>query len=266
MADKIKSRPAFNGALVCAGLLLAMTSSAAVAQQEPKQANPPNAPPSDQAQPNSSDKPQSMPAPLESTLKLLAKRSIFFPDLAADKRALTPLQKLELATDNSVAPSMVLGDLISAGIDQATNSLQGYGQEYAGFGKRFGSALATSTTNQYFKTFLLPTLLHEDPRYFVRLHGTTATRVLYAVTRVVVTQTDAKKHDVNWSGIVGPLMAEGLANTYLPPEQRTAGKTFRRYGIRIGVGAAANIVKEYWPTFFSRLRITDTSTSTEQSP
>ncbi len=166
-----------------------------------------------------------MRAPLEGTAKLLARRSIFFPDLAADKNALTHLQKLELATDNSIAPSMVLGDLISAGTDQATNSLKGYGQEYGGFGKRLGSALATSTTNQYFKTFLLPTVLQEDPRYFALLRGTTENRVWYAITRVVVTQTDTRTEAINWSGIVGSLMAEGLANVYLPSEERTVGRT-----------------------------------------
>jgi hypothetical protein len=207
-----------------------------------------------------------MPAPLEGTMRLVARRSIFFPDLALDKHALTPLQKLELATDNSVAPSMVFGDLISAGIDQATNSLKGYGQEYGGFGKRLGSALATSTTNQYFKTFLLPTVLHEDPRYFVLLHGSAAKRVSYAITRVVVTQTDARAEHVNWSEIAGPLMAEGLANVYLPSEERTVGRTFRRYGIRIGVGAAGNIVKEYWPTIFKRLRLSDSMAAPSQSP
>ncbi len=261
----IKALAAFAGRVTCTGLLLALINCPANAQQESKPANPPSAPPLDQTTQNPPAKPEGVPAPIEGTLRLLAKRSIFFPDLAADKLALTPRQKLELATDNSIAPSMVLGDLISAGIDQATNSLQGYGQEYAGFGKRFGSALATSTTNQYFKTFLLPTVLHEDPRYFVLLRGTTTTRVLYAISRVFVTRTDAKTEDVNWSGIAGPLMAEGLANVYLPPEQRTVGKTFRRYGIRIGVGAAANIVKEYWPTIFQQLRISDTTPSTEQT-
>jgi hypothetical protein len=51
------------------------------------------------------------------------------------------------------------------------------------------------------------------------------------------------------------LLAEGLANTYLPDSERTAGKTFERYGIRIGFSAANNILKEYWPTIFKRLRI-----------
>src|ERR1700722_15288813 len=175
------------GRVACAAMLLVLIQSLAFAQQEPRSANSPDSPAADHPVPDPKEKPQGMPAPLEGTARLLARRSVFFPDLAADKNDLTHLQKLELATDNSIAPSMVFGDLISAGIDQATNSLKGYGQEYGGFGKRLGSALATSTTNQYFKTFLLPTVLHQDPRYFALLHGTGANRVWYAVTRVFVT-------------------------------------------------------------------------------
>lgn len=259
-------RASIASRVACVGVWLVLINSPALAQQAPNPANSPNTSSSDHTAPSPTEKPQSMPAPLEGTVRLLARRSIFFPDLAADKDALTSHQKLELATDNSIAPSMVFGDLISAGIDQATNSLHGYGQEYGGFGKRLGSALATSTTNQYFKTFLLPTLLHEDPRYFVLLHGTAAKRVSYAITRVVVTQTDARTKGVNWSGIAGPLMAEGLANVYLPSEERTMGRTFRRYGIRIGVGVAGNIVKEYWPTIFKRLRLSDSTAAPAQSP
>jgi hypothetical protein len=54
---------------------------------------------------------------------------------------------------------------------------------------------------------------------------------------------------------LGPLAAEGLANAYLPDSERTVGKTFERYGYRIGFGAANNLLKEYWPTIFKRLRI-----------
>ena len=255
MTRKFGNPLAIAGRVARASLLLVLINSPAFAQQEPGPANSPDSPASDHTDPGPTEKPQGMRAPLEGTARLLARRSVFFPDLAADKNALTHLQKLELATDNSIAPSMVFGDLIGAGIDQATNSLKGYGQEYGGFGKRLGSALATSTSNQYFKTFLLPTVLHEDPRYFALLHGNSPNRVWYAVTRVVVTQTDTRTAAVNWPGIAGPLMAEGLANVYLPSEERTAGRTFRRYGIRIGVGAAGNIVKEYWPTIFKRFQL-----------
>jgi hypothetical protein len=55
--------------------------------------------------------------------------------------------------------------------------------------------------------------------------------------------------------VLGPLGAEGLANTYLPDAERTAGQTFERFGIQMAVIAAGNLAKEFWPTIFKRLRI-----------
>ena len=59
----------------------------------------------------------------------------------------------------------------------------------------------------------------------------------------------------NFPGTLGPLAAEALANTYLPDSERTVPRTFRRFGVRVGWGAANNILKEYWPTIFKNLRI-----------
>jgi hypothetical protein len=71
----------------------------------------------------------------------------------------------------------------------------------------------------------------------------------------VVTRTDDGKSAANWPGIVGPLLAESLANSYLPAKEQTAGRTFRRYGFRVGLNTASKVLREYWPTIFRSLRI-----------
>jgi hypothetical protein len=98
-------------------------------------------------------------------------------------------------------------------------------------------------------------VLHEDPRYFPRAEGSFGKRLGYALERVLVTRKDNDGEGFNWWGTTGQLAAEGLANSYLPDGERTVGKTFQRYGIRIGFSAANNVVKEYWPTIFKRLGI-----------
>ncbi len=71
----------------------------------------------------------------------------------------------------------------------------------------------------------------------------------------MVIRTDAGSETFNWPGTLGPLAAEGLANTYLPDSERTVEKTFERYGIRLAFSAGNNLLKEYWPTIFKKLRI-----------
>jgi hypothetical protein len=192
---------------------------------------------------------------LRSTLGVLGKRSLFFPELAFDKGPLSSRQKLELAVDETIAPSRILGSVFTSAIGQARDSLPGYGQGWDAYGKRFGSSVASNASSHVFGTFLLPSVLHQDPRYFVKMFGGPGGRILYALERVVITRTDEGRSVFNTSGILGGLMAEGLANSYLPDGERTYGKTFQRYGYRVGFGALDNVVKEFWPTIFKDLRM-----------
>jgi hypothetical protein len=233
--------------------LMMASGSATMAQQQYRLRNLPEAPaPKSQDPTDSTQKPAT---PLETTIEVLGKRSIFFPDLAHDRGPLDSRQKLELAVDETVAPSTFLASAFTAGIGQARDSFSSYGQGWAGYGKRMGSSIASKASGQLFGTFLLPSLLHQDPRYFVKLWGTPGNRILYALERVVVTRTDDGRETANISELLGGLMAEGLANSYLPDNERTAGKTFTRFGVRIGFSALDNVVKEYWPTIFKSLRM-----------
>jgi len=221
--------------LVCGSVLLA--------QQEPNQKGLPDAP---------APKHES---PLQSTFEILGRRSIFFPDLATSPGPLSVKQKFELFADKSVAPSRFLTSSLGAAIGQARGSLPGYGGEWGGYGKRFGSSVASGASTEFFSTFLFASLLHRDPRYFVLLRGRPMRRIGYGLSRLVVTRTDSGKRAFNWPGTLGPLFAESLANSYLPVSEQTAGRTFQRYGIRLGFTATTNILKEYWPNIFRSLRI-----------
>jgi len=231
-------------------VILLAFAEASVAQQEPKPKELPDAPAPKQ-EPTS----QKHENHLKETVEILGRRSIFFPELATSRGPLSKKQKFELFADESVAPSRFLTSAASAGIAQARNSLSGYGQEWGGYGKRFGSSMASRASTNFFGTFLLPSVMHTDPRYFVLLHGGAGYRIKYAISRIVITRRDAGGRGVNWPGIIGPLLAESLATSYLPVSEQTTGQTFQRYGVRIGSTAASNVVKEYWPTIFRSLRI-----------
>jgi hypothetical protein len=126
--------------------------------------------------------------------------------------------------------------------------------------------VASGNSSRFFGTFLLPSALHQDPRYFVKLYGNPASRILYAMTRVVMTRTDDGRQVFNWSNVVGDLLAEGLATSYLPDEQRTTSKTFTRFGVRIGFSALNDVVKEYWPNIFRSLRISKLVPNEQSNP
>jgi len=234
-----------------AGVLCLVLAGAAAAQQ--KQATP-TLPDTPKAKPNQSDQNQGK-NPFAASLGLVAKRSYVYPELATTPGPLTSGQKFELFLSKSTSPPQILSSAVGSAIGQARDSLPGYGQEWNGYAKRFGSSLASGASSHFFGTYLLPSMLHEDPRFFVKWNGGWKGRVGHALLRVVVIRTDTGGRKFNIPGTLGPLLAEGLANVYLPDGERTAGKTFQRFGLRIGWGAANNLVKEYWPTIFKDLRI-----------
>lgn len=227
-----------------------LTGSPSVAQQRIL-ANLPDAPVPQQQ----SNAPAQKGSAARTTYGILSRRSFFFPDLAYTSKPLNSAQKFLLATDESIAPSALIVAAMSAGITQARNSWPGYGQGWNAYGKRYGATLALNASTDMFGTFLLPSVLHHDPRYFVLSQGTFSQKLGHALKSVLVTRTDSGRRAMNISGLLGPLGAEGLANTYLPDGERTASQTFERFGIQLAVVAGGNVAKEFWPVIFKTLRI-----------
>jgi hypothetical protein len=242
------------------GLMMAVATTAQ-AQQASQPADLPDAPAAKQQ-----TAPQKHQNPFNTTIEVLERRSIFFPSIATTKGPLSTKEKFELFADESVAPSRFLSSAAGAAIGQAQNSLPGYGQGWSGYGKRFGSSMATAASTNFFGTYLISSALHRDPRYFVTLHGGLGHRIGYALSRIVISRTDEGKDAANWAGMLGPLLAESLANSYLPEKEQTAGRTFQRYGIRIGLNTASNALREYWPTIFRNLRISKLAPGTNSNP
>ena len=173
--------------------------------------------------------------------------SISFPELAASHKVLTPLNKFELFIQDSTSPSAFMFSLFSAGLSQARDSYSGYGQGADGYAKRFGSKMARGASNKFFSEFVLASALHEDPRYFRLPNPTLGQSVKHALRRLVMTPRDGGGESINYSGLLGPLAGESLANTYLPEDERTFPRLMKRYSLGMGTRAGTNIIREYWP-------------------
>jgi hypothetical protein len=250
--------------LVAAALAI-FGSGEVMAQQKPQPANLPDAPAPKQNPPVSAQTPPEKNGG-QGAFELITRRSWFYPDLARTAGPLTAGEKFKLFLDTSMSPPQILTSAAAAGISEARGTLSGYGQGGEGFGKRFGSSMASNASSHFFGTFLLPAVLREDPRYFVRGEGGWKVRVGHALLRTVVIRTDSGANKFNIPGTAGPLLAEGLANTYLPDSERTVGKTFERFGIRIGFSAANNLLREYWPSIFKSLRMSKYAPGLQPDP
>jgi len=184
---------------------------------------------------------------------LLQRKSIVFPDIAASMERLSTGQKFKLFVDNSVSVHTLTWAALGSAFGQTIDSPTGFGKEWGGYGKRFGSSLARQASSNFFGTFVLASTLRQDPRFYPEIKPGFSHAVKYSVQRVFVTRNDDGRDEVNWSGLVGPLMAEGLANVYWPDRNRTVGDTFFRYGLDLATRAGGNMLREYWPVFYGKI-------------
>lgn len=169
------------------------------------------------------------------------------PAQDATEEPLTAGGKFTLAFKDSIDPFTFVAAGFYGGIAQAENDYPTFGHGGAGYGKRFGAAYADQVIGNYFTEAIVPSLLHQDPRYFRKGTGGPWSRLGYALTRTLVTRTDRGTHQVNYSELVGNSIAAGLSNLYYPPSQRTAGETAEKFGIQVLGDTAFNALIEFWP-------------------
>jgi len=189
-------------------------------------------------------------------VSLLQRESLVFPNLATSTAPLSPEQKFKLFVNNSVSLSAFVASNLSAGVNQVHDRPEAYGEGVGGYGQRLGAAMARRASSQLFGTFLLASALHEDPRFFVRNDLDFGGSIKYAIRRVFVTRSDSGDGVVNWSGLLGIMGAEGLANAYYPDNFQTAGNTFSRIGYDLLGNAGGNLLRQYWPRINRRLKLT----------
>jgi hypothetical protein len=135
-----------------------------------------------------------------------------------------------------------------SGLSQAENSEPGYGQGAAGYGKRFGAAIADGTIENFMTQAILPSILRQDPRYYQLGEGSFWHRTGYAVSRIFVTRSDAGTTQFNFSEIFGSAISSGISTySYHPRSDRTVDNTLKVWGTQVGYDTLTLVVKEFWP-------------------
>lgn len=159
---------------------------------------------------------------------------------------ITTKQKFTIARkDTFDYPSYLLAAAFS-GLSQLDNSNASFGQGLKGYARRYGSAIADQDIGNFMTEAIWPSMLHEDPRYFRKVHGSFKSRLAYAATRVLVTRTDAGNWRFNTSEFMGNGTVAALGNWYYP-DARGLSPTLQRMGTQIGTDAISGVLKEFWP-------------------
>jgi hypothetical protein len=234
--------------------LLLLTSAA---QQTP----PPNPPVSQQSQPADKNKNAAdpkTPAKNDGTSNdrlFYALPNFLTLENTGQVPPLTVGQKFKVVTRGSFDYIQVPWYAFLSGISQAENSEPGYGQGAQGYGKRFGAAFADGTIENYITGAILPSLLRQDPRFFQSGQGGFWHRTGYAVSRTVVTRTDAGHQQFNFSEVFGSAASAAISTySYHPSADRTLSNTASVWGTQVGYDTITIVVKEFWPDIRRKLK------------
>ena len=122
----------------------------------------------------------------------------------------------------------------------------------AGFGEYYARGVADQVIGSYVTEAILPSLLHEDPRFFRLGAGSVWRRAYYATSRVLVARLDNGGMRFNLSEIVGNMGVTAVSTLYYPNGQ-SAAEAAERYGMALGNDAISNLLTEFWPDVKRRI-------------
>ena len=180
----------------------------------------------------------------------------FKVDYGANFKPLTPKEKFAEWAQSEYDPlGLGAGAVEAATLEHSsTDGFCGYGHGWGGYGECFGSLQLDAADSSFIGDFLLPVLMHQDPRYFRMGGNSIGRRIWYAVSRVLVTYNDAGHTVFFTSALSGTVIAAGLSNFYYPAQDVGLGHTMTRIAIDLGNTALYNLAAEFWPDIHRKPR------------
>lgn len=157
---------------------------------------------------------------------------------------LTTKMKFDLAYKGLTHPTFFAFEGLWAGVEQAADT-PNYRLGTKGYGERFGANLASGVSEGLFANAVLPSLLHQDPRYFYQGTGTKGSRAWHAILAPFVCRGDNGKLQPNYSQWGGSLISASLSNAYYPESNRGAGLVFTNFGTSMGLHVVLGLAQEF---------------------
>jgi hypothetical protein len=156
--------------------------------------------------------------------------------------------KFRLAVKNFSDPLNIAATALDSGISTATSSSKSaFGTGWPGFGSRFGMSMSDEALSEFFSTYLVSTLAHQDPHYHRDPSSSTGKRIVYALSRVVISRSDSGKPMFNFAEFVGTTASSLVESSYHFERDESPGAVSSRILVSIGSDAGWNLMNEFLP-------------------
>jgi hypothetical protein len=167
--------------------------------------------------------------------------------------SMTAKQKFGLVLRSQVDPISFATPFFIAGYDEIFNDNKHFGWGVEGFAKRTGAAYLDSFNGAMIGNAILPSILHQDPRYYRMGHGSVKRRFLYAVaTSVICKHDNTGKWEPNYSNVLGNISAGAISTLYYPQSNSSAGLAISNGLVVTAEGAIGAVFDEFWPDLSRR--------------
>ncbi len=171
----------------------------------------------------------------------------YFVTYEKDPVPLRAKQKFSLGLRSTLDPTHFAFAAGVAGFEQMIGMYSGFGSGPEGFGKRYGAALATTTTSELLRGSVFPSLFRQDPRYYYKGTGSNWERTKYAVGMAVIAKSDKGRWEPNYSAIFAGFTAGAVSNFYYAPSDRHgAALTIENGFISLAGVAFGHVMQEFF--------------------
>jgi hypothetical protein len=168
---------------------------------------------------------------------------------------MTPKEKAWLAVRDVADPFNALTIMASSAIAVGANSHSAYGPGFTGWGKYIGVSYSQDMTGEFFGTFLIPSIVHQDPHYHRMPQASMKRRIAHVLYQVAWTQGDDGNGMLNYADLVGFGIDDEIANLYVPGRDTNARATAERYGTALALAPTENAITEFLPDLARRVHV-----------
>jgi hypothetical protein len=159
----------------------------------------------------------------------------------------TPKEAFKIATNNSFDYSSFVFVGLTSMIAEGEATHQSLGKGVPGFWAYSWRGFVDKVDGNYWVIFALPTVFHEDERYYAKGSGNIWKRAVYSSSRALITPDYHGHNTFNASELLGRGIAQGISTTYYPSTDTSAGEIAEKYGYAIMRDALTNTFREFWP-------------------
>jgi len=136
---------------------------------------------------------------------------------------------------------------------EGSNAHAQLGKGVAGFRRYYWRGFVDKADGDYLVIFALPTVFHEDERYFALGQGGIWKRTVYSASRIFITPDYRRHNTFNWSEVLGRGISQGVSLGYYPSQTRTFEGFASKYAYALLRDALTNSFREFWPDISQRI-------------